>query len=140
MSRGGVGVGRKLSCCEVTYGLVCRYDPETNTWSDVPSLKMAVTSPAVVACDGALYVTGGAILEDGDGIELVQKYDTKTWKWTEVSGMLIPRSGSAACVLNGYIYVVSSGQSPDEVVFCAGFSVFSAESSALSAESFVLCL
>ena len=125
MSRGGVGVGRKLSCCEVTYGLVCRYDPETNTWSDVPSLKMAVTSPAVVACDGALYVTGGAILEDGDGIELVQKYDTKTWKWTEVSGMLIPRSGSAACVLNGYIYVVSSGQSPQEVVFCAGFSVFS---------------
>ena len=84
-----------------------RYDPETNTWSDVPSLKMAVTSPAVVACDGALYVTGGAILEDGDGIELVQKYDTKTWRWTEVSGMLIPRSGSAACVLNGYIYVVS---------------------------------
>ena len=90
---------------------MCRYDPETNTWSDVPSLKMAVTSPAVVACDGALYVTGGAILEDGDGIELVQKYDTKTWKWTEVSGMLIPRSGSAACVLNGYIYVVSSCRS-----------------------------
>merc|ERR1712173_249425 len=55
-----------------------RYDPETNTWSDVPSLKMAVTSPAVVACDGA-------------GIELVQKYDTKTGAWTEVAGMLIPR-------------------------------------------------
>ena len=45
-----------------------RYDPDTNTWADVPSLKMAVTSPAVVAYDGALYVTGGAILEDGDGI------------------------------------------------------------------------
>ena len=53
----------------------------------MPSLKMAVTSPAVVAHDGALYVTGGAILEDGDGIELVQKYDNKTGRWTEVAGM-----------------------------------------------------
>ncbi len=34
---------------------------------------MAVTSPAVVALEGSLYVTGGAILEDGDGIELVQR-------------------------------------------------------------------
>ena len=33
----------------------------------MPSLKMAVTSPAVVAYEGSLYVTGGAILEDGDG-------------------------------------------------------------------------
>ena len=48
---------------------------------------MAVTSPAVVACDGALYVTGGAILEDGDGIELVQKYDTKTWKCNAPAGV-----------------------------------------------------
>ena len=98
----------------VSHVTVCRYDPDTNTWSDVPSLKMAVTSPAVVACDGALYVTGGAILEDGDGIELVQKYDTKTWRWTEVSGMLIPRSGSAACVLNGYIYVVGGWHASTE--------------------------
>ena len=36
-----------------------RFDPETNTWSDVPSLKMAVTSPAEVAHDGALYVMDG---------------------------------------------------------------------------------
>ena len=71
----------------------------TNTWSDVPSLKIAVTSPAVVAHNMALYVTGGAILEDGDGIELVQKYDTETGRWTEVAGMLIQRSGSAVCVL-----------------------------------------
>ena len=50
-----------------------RYDPETNSWTFVPPLKMAVTSPAVAAYGGALYVTGGAILEDGDGIELVQR-------------------------------------------------------------------
>ena len=51
-------------------------------------------------------MTGGAILEDGDGIELVQKLDidNKTGNWTGVAGMLIPRSGSAACALNGFIY------------------------------------
>ncbi len=51
-------------------------------------------------------MSGGAILEDGDGIELVQKFDTRTTEWTEVAGMLIPRSGSAACFLGGYIYVI----------------------------------
>ena len=49
---------------------------------------------------------GGAVLEDGDGIDLVQRYDSKTNEWTEVASMLIPRSGSAACVLGGYIYVI----------------------------------
>ena len=55
---------------------------------------------------GCLYVCGGAVLEDGDGIDLVQRYDSKTNEWTEVASMLIPRSGSAACVLGGYIYVI----------------------------------
>ena len=33
-----------------------RYDPETNTWSPVASLKMAVTSPAVVAHEGEFWL------------------------------------------------------------------------------------
>lgn len=55
---------------------------------------------------GCLYVSGGAVLEDGDGIELVQKFSGKTGLWTQTTGMLIPRSGSAACFLNGFIYVI----------------------------------
>lgn len=34
------------------------YDPHTNSWQFTESFKMAVTSPAVVALDGLLYVTG----------------------------------------------------------------------------------
>jgi N-acetylneuraminic acid mutarotase len=83
-----------------------QYNPDTNTWKFVAPLKLAVTSPAVVAHGGTMYVTGGAILEDGDGIELVQRYDPRRDAWTEVSPMLIPRSGSAACVLNNFIYVL----------------------------------
>ena len=39
-----------------------RYNPQNNTWSFVAPLKMAVTSPAVVAHDGMLYVTGKNVL------------------------------------------------------------------------------
>lgn len=34
------------------------YNPHANTWQFMESVKMAVTSPAVVALDGLLYVTG----------------------------------------------------------------------------------
>lgn len=35
-------------------------------------MKLSLTSPAVAACQGKLYVCGGAILEDGDGIDMAQ--------------------------------------------------------------------
>lgn len=34
------------------------YNPHTNLWQFTESYKMAVTSPAAVALDGLLYVTG----------------------------------------------------------------------------------
>lgn len=34
------------------------YNPHTNLWQFTESYKMAVTSPAVVALGGLLYVTG----------------------------------------------------------------------------------
>jgi len=60
-------------------------------------------------------MSGGAVLEDGDGIELVQRYDPRVNTWTELAPMLIPRSGSAACVLDGHIYVVGT----TFITFCA---------------------
>ena len=74
-------------------------------FSDLNLIQPTLSVPSYFFT-GCLYVSGGAILEDGDGIELVQKYDSKSGEWTEVAGMLIPRSGSAACLLGGYIYVI----------------------------------
>ena len=34
------------------------YDPGTNSWSFIPPMKMALTSPAVATLRGFLYVTG----------------------------------------------------------------------------------
>lgn len=53
-----------------------------------------------------LSVTGGAVLEDGDGIDLVQCYNPRTDMWIDRPNMQIPRSGSAACILEGLIYVI----------------------------------
>ena len=50
------------------------------------------------------------MLEEGDGIDLVQCYDPRSGEWKELAPMLIARSGSAACVLNGYIYVLGKLQ------------------------------
>ncbi|XP_048847325.1 kelch-like protein 17 isoform X3 [Brienomyrus brachyistius] len=90
------------------------YDPQTNSWQFMESVKMAVTSPAVVALDGLLYVTGGAILEDGDGTDLTQVYNPKMCLWTEVAPMQIARSGSAACTLKGKIYVIGGWHASTE--------------------------
>ncbi|XP_059834926.1 kelch-like protein 20 isoform X3 [Hypanus sabinus] len=90
------------------------YNPRTNSWRFLASMKIAVTSPAVVAFKGLLYVAGGAVLEDGDGMNLVQVYNPKTNTWTEVAPMQIPRSGSAACVLKGKIYVIGGWHASTE--------------------------
>ncbi|XP_067128423.1 kelch-like protein 20 [Centruroides vittatus] len=91
-----------------------RYDPVTNKWQFVASMKISLTSPAVVAHQGLLYVTGGAVLEDGDGIDLVQCYNPRTNSWNEVAPMLIARSGSAICVVKNLIYVLGGWHASTE--------------------------
>ena len=48
------------------------YDRKTNTWTTVAPMQLAITSPAVTSYNGKLYVCGGAILEDGDGMDQFQ--------------------------------------------------------------------
>ncbi|XP_042218059.1 kelch-like protein diablo [Homarus americanus] len=91
-----------------------RYDPRINAWSPVASMKLALTSPAIAACQGKLYVCGGAILEDGDGIDLVQMYDPHTDSWEQLPPMIIPRSGSASAVLHGLIYIIGGWHASTE--------------------------
>ncbi|XP_007891830.1 kelch-like protein 3 [Callorhinchus milii] len=90
------------------------YSPHTNMWHFLKPIKMAITSPAVVALDGLLYVAGGAVLEDGDGIDLFQVYNPQMNSWSELAPMQIPRSGSVACVLRGKIYVIGGWHASTE--------------------------
>lgn len=49
------GWSQLLNTC---VNFVERFDPQTNSWQVIESVKLAVASPAVVALDGLLYVTG----------------------------------------------------------------------------------
>ncbi|CAN8028296.1 unnamed protein product [Ixodes persulcatus] len=96
---GGWDGSARLSCVE-------RYDPSSNFWEPLEPLKTPLTNPALASLDGRLYVVGGAVLDDGDGVDLVQCYDPKTDAWTKLAPMLISRSGAAACVFNGRLFVI----------------------------------
>nr|XP_033771756.1 kelch-like protein diablo isoform X3 [Geotrypetes seraphini] len=83
------------------------FDPLANRWRSLSCLSFAVSKHGLVA-------SGGAVLEDGDGMDLVQVYNPKTHSWTEVAPMRIARSGSAACVLKGKIYVIGGWHASTE--------------------------
>ncbi|GFQ65929.1 kelch-like protein 24 [Trichonephila clavata] len=91
-----------------------KYNPFNNTWEYVAPMKISLTSPAVVGHAGHLYVTGGAVLEDGDGIDLVQRFCPLTNVWSDMAHMLIARSGSRACVVNNLIYVIGGWHASTE--------------------------
>jgi N-acetylneuraminic acid mutarotase len=92
-----------------------RYDVRANEWTVLDEgVDAAVTSPAVVAMGRSLYVCGGAVLEDGDGVDTVSRFDTAVGAWRDVAAMQIPRSGSAICVLNGSLYVMGGWHASTE--------------------------
>ncbi|XP_035231775.1 kelch-like protein 3 [Stegodyphus dumicola] len=91
-----------------------RYNPNNNTWEYVSHMKLSLTCPATVGHEGHLYVTGGAVMEDGDGIDLVQRYCPLTDVWSDMASMLIARSGSRACVVNNLIYVIGGWHASTE--------------------------
>ncbi len=65
------------------------YNPQTNTWQFMESVKMAVTSPAVVALDGLLYVTGNRFAPDSVVESLIPEYSRlNTTVWTACGLML----------------------------------------------------
>jgi hypothetical protein len=97
----------------------------------IANMQVGMTSPACCSLDGYLYITGmrnshmhqwyfwcccwkllivyvsgGAVLEEGDSVDLVMRYDPRSLQWNnDMAPMRIARSGSAAVVLRRKIYV-----------------------------------
>lgn len=58
---------------------------------------------------------GGAVLEEGDAVDLVMRFDPRTFEWSnDIAPMRIARSGSAAVVFRNKIYVCGGLQSNTE--------------------------
>lgn len=92
-----------------------RYSINENKWSLVATMQVGVTSPACCALNGYLYIAGGAVLEEGDAVDLVMRFDPRTCEWSnDIAPMRIARSGSIAVVLRQKIYVCGGLQSNTE--------------------------
>ena len=76
-----------LSSCEV-------YNPATNEWQLMPSLKVPRCSASMVHFQGRLYVLGGTSVTDGGlGIRALttEMFDSERNEWTEVSKIPVER-------------------------------------------------
>ncbi|CAF1122481.1 unnamed protein product [Adineta steineri] len=100
---------------DVRLNSIERYSIADNKWTLIASMQVGMTSPACCALNGYLYITGGAVLEEGDAVDLVMKFDPRTFEWsTDVAPMRIARSGSVSVVLRRKIYVCGGLQSNTE--------------------------
>ncbi|XP_054432156.1 kelch-like protein 35 [Pteronotus mesoamericanus] len=82
-----------------------RYDPFSNTWAAAAPLPEAVSSAAVVASAGRLYVIGGAG-QDGINTDKVQCFDPKEDQWSLRSPAPFSQRCLEAVSLEDTIYVV----------------------------------
>ncbi|XP_019582021.1 kelch-like protein 35 isoform X1 [Rhinolophus sinicus] len=82
-----------------------RYDPFCNTWAAAAPLPEAVSSAAVAACAGQLYVIGGAG-QDGVSTDKVQCFDPKKDRWSLRSPAPFSQRCLDAVCLEDTIYVV----------------------------------
>ena len=86
------------------YRTVERYDPQSDEWTEVTSLRSPRGGVGVAALGNYLYATGG---NDGSAsLQTVERYDPHINKWMEVASMAKRRAGVGLAALNGYLYAV----------------------------------
>jgi N-acetylneuraminic acid mutarotase len=84
---------------------MARYDPNTDSWSDVAPPLVADGYYSMAAEGGKVYVAGGFL--GGSGItNTLQIYDIATNSWSLGAPMPISLEGAAGVALNGKFYVV----------------------------------
>ena len=98
--------GQTGDATPVVFNQVSRFDPTTNTWSNVAPLPTAVSQAATGAANGKIFVAGG--FTGGSSVtNILQIYDIATNTWT--TGASAPTAAveaAAAAVVNGKFYVI----------------------------------
>ena len=84
------------------YRAVERYDPQSDEWTEVASLRSPRGGVGVTTRGSYLYAAGG---NDGNAsLQTVERYDPHINKWAEVASMAKRRAGVGLATLNGYLY------------------------------------
>lgn len=80
-----------------------KFDPATNTWTQLANLPTARTEMGVVAYQNKIYAIGGknALLSTKN-----ECYDIATNTWTTLASMPMALNGCDATELNGLIYIL----------------------------------
>jgi N-acetylneuraminic acid mutarotase len=90
------------------------YDPETDRWSDGPSLPEPRHHPYLVSAEGWLFAFGGFVAANGGSWSAstdVLMLDEAESRWTKVADLLHPQSETVAGVIDGLVYLVT-GRDP----------------------------
>lgn len=93
---GGNDDNKTLNSCE-------RFNPATNAWEPLASMKQARSAAAAALVQDRVYVCGGN--HCGQTLNNVERYDFKTGTWETVPNMLKSRSAAAAAELLGKLYL-----------------------------------
>jgi len=99
---GGFGATRRLD----------RYDPSTDTWTNLADLPAGRHHLGVAALSGHIYVVGGHDEDANSATDTVWRYDPATNAWSDIEPLPQgPRGALGTAVLGGLLYAVggSSG-------------------------------
>ncbi len=98
--------GQSADATPVVFDQVSRFDPATNTWSNVAPLPTAVSQAATGAANGKIFVVGG--FTGGSSVtNILQIYDIATNTWSTGASIPTPAvEAAASAVVNGKFYVM----------------------------------
>jgi len=98
-------------------GAVERYDPQTDTWTDMSPMLTPRCYSIVANSMGKIYCIGGRSTPLGFPLSVNEAYDPVTDSWEKKAALPTPRTDASVCVVNDNIYVMSkiATQSDDGV-------------------------
>lgn len=82
-----------------------RYDPETDSWSQMPAAPTRRAAMAAAVIGDELYVAGGA--DSLRPLTTLEVFDFETRTWRRAPNMPLPTEHTAGAAVDGELYVVS---------------------------------
>ncbi len=106
-------VGGRALAADKNSGALERYDPDSDSWTKLPSMPTASGSLAAAYVGGRLITVGGETPTEVS--DAVQAYDLKKRTWSSLPRMHTARHGVALAALNDSLYAIGGATAPGHV-------------------------
>ncbi|XP_013402638.1 actin-binding protein IPP-like [Lingula anatina] len=90
-----------------------RYNPATNEWTKLASMKEKRAYIGVTVLDEYIYAVGGWNEHHG-ALKTVERYYPRKNEWTSLPTMSEPRAGASVAAVNGLVFVIGGRTSSNE--------------------------